>query len=90
MLTFLHACGKYKSNDEYKVCGGLRGIGIAITNALSAWLEVTVWSNNKTYYQRYERGNAVTTLQEKPLERNCTGTSITFKPDCENLRRISF
>jgi DNA gyrase subunit B len=83
ILTTLCACGRFKSDNEYKICGGLRGIGIAPINALSEWLEVTVWRNNKTYYQRYEKDNAVTTLQEQPNDKNGTGTSLSFKPDSD-------
>ncbi len=82
VYTVLHAGGKF-GGGGYKVSGGLHGVGASVVNALSSWLEVTVYKNGKVYFQRFEKGG-------KPVEPlkeigNCsldrTGTSVTFKPD---------
>lgn len=79
ILTTLHAGGKF-DGESYKVSGGLHGVGAAVVNALSEWFIVTVHRNNKLYTQRYERGDIITDLEEKPGE-NITGTQIDFKFD---------
>ncbi len=79
VMTILHAGGKFEK-QAYKVSGGLHGVGISVTNALSKWLEVKVKRNGKIYFQRYERGKAVTSLNEIGVI-NETGTEITFMPD---------
>ena len=81
VLTKLHAGGKF-NNETYKVSGGLHGVGVSCTNALSEWLEVEVHRDGKIYHQRYERGNPVTKLEVKG-ESTSNGTTIRFKPDAE-------
>jgi len=87
-LTMLHAGGKF-DHKAYKVSGGLHGVGISATNALSKWLEVEVKRNSKIYSQRYEKGKTVTALMEK-LGQAETGTKITFLPDNEIFNDINF
>ena len=87
-LTVLHAGGKF-GGEGYKVSGGLHGVGAAVVNALSEWLEVEIKRNQKVYYQKYERGKAVTNLQEKETSKK-TGTKITFKPDNLIFEEINF
>ncbi|ADI64662.1 DNA topoisomerase (ATP-hydrolyzing) subunit B [Trichormus azollae] len=82
VLTVLHAGGKF-GGGGYKVSGGLHGVGISVVNALSEFVEVTVWRDNKEHLQRYERSFPVTELQVKPYKEPRTGTSITFKPDTQ-------
>ncbi|NMG10562.1 DNA topoisomerase (ATP-hydrolyzing) subunit B [Brasilonema sp. UFV-L1] len=82
VLTVLHAGGKFGSGG-YKVSGGLHGVGVSVVNALSEWIEVTVWRDKKVHIQRYERGIPVTELIAKPYKENRTGTSVTFKPDAQ-------
>lgn len=83
VLTILHAGGKFGSGG-YKVSGGLHGVGISVVNALSEWVNVTVWRNNKVHTQRYERGVPVTELASSPSqEDNKTGTRVAFLPDTE-------
>ncbi|XWK86854.1 MAG: DNA topoisomerase (ATP-hydrolyzing) subunit B [Phormidium sp.] len=80
VLTVLHAGGKF-GGGGYKVSGGLHGVGVSVVNALSEYLEVTVWREKKVHKQRFERGVPVTELQAEPITENRTGTSVTFSPD---------
>lgn len=82
VLTILHAGGKFGSGG-YKVSGGLHGVGISVVNALSAWVDVTVWRDHKVHSQRYERGIPVTELVSSPSEEEKTGTRVNFLPDTE-------
>jgi DNA gyrase subunit B len=80
VMTVLHAGGKF-GGGGYKVSGGLHGVGVSVVNALSEWVEVTVWRENKVHNQRYERGKPVGELEAKPDKENRTGTSVCFLPD---------
>jgi DNA gyrase subunit B len=82
VMTVLHAGGKF-GGGGYKVSGGLHGVGISVVNALSEWVEVTVWRDQKEHLQRYERGNPVTELNAKPNKGTRTGTSVSFLPDTQ-------
>lgn len=88
VLTMLHAGGKF-DNSAYQVSGGLHGVGVAVVNALSEWLEVRVRRNNKEYRQKFEKGETVSPL-EVIGESEETGTSIYFKPDAEIFESIDF
>jgi len=82
VYTVLHAGGKF-GGGGYKVSGGLHGVGASVVNALSSWLEVTVYKNGGVYFQRYENGGhpveSLKQIGECAIER--TGTYVTFKPD---------
>ncbi len=84
VYTVLHAGGKF-GGGGYKVSGGLHGVGASVVNALSKWVEVTVYKNGKIYFIRFEDGGKT----KEPLKEigNCdinrTGTTVTFKPDPE-------
>ena len=80
VLTVLHAGGKF-GGGGYKVSGGLHGVGVSVVNALSEYLEVTVWREKRVHKQRFERGVPVTELQVESSNENRTGTSVTFSPD---------
>jgi DNA gyrase subunit B len=88
VLTKLHAGGKF-DNDSYKVSGGLHGVGVSVVNALSAFLEVEVYSDKKVYYQTYERGQKTSELKVigKTKKR---GTKIHFSPDPEIFNLVEF
>lgn len=79
VLTTLHAGGKF-DQKVYKSVGGLHGVGISVVNALSEWLEVEVHRDGKIWWQRYERGEAKTKLENRGSTKK-RGTIITFKPD---------
>ncbi len=79
VLTTLHAGGKFDGSN-YKVSGGLHGVGVSCVNALSEWMEVEVRRNNKIYRQRFEKGHPVTQL-EIIGDTHGTGTKVTFYPD---------
>ena len=78
-MTTLHAGGKF-DNKAYRVSGGLHGVGVSVTNALSEWCEVKVSRDGKVHHQKYERGKAVSKVTVIGKARS-TGTSVTFKPD---------
>nr|APP88230.1 DNA topoisomerase IV subunit B [Paulinella micropora] len=80
VLTILHAGGKF-GGGGYKVSGGLHGVGVSVVNALSEWVEVTVYRENQIFTQRFEYGIPIGSLISRPGEENRTGTSLTFKPD---------
>ena len=88
VMTKLHAGGKF-DKKVYKVSGGLHGVGISVTNALSKWLVVEVMRNNKIYRQRYEKGNPASEL-EAVGESEKKGTKITFLPDDEIFSTTEF
>lgn len=80
VLTILHAGGKF-GGGGYKVSGGLHGVGVSVVNALSEYVEVTVWREGKTHQQRFEQGNPIGELQVAPDADDRRGTQVRFKPD---------
>ena len=99
VFTELHTGGKF-NNSNYKTSGGLHGVGAAVVNALSEWLEVEVFQNGKHYKQRFENafdkelgrimpGTPVTKL-EVIGSTDKQGTKITFMPDKNIFSTIDF
>ena len=80
ILTILHAGGKF-GQGGYKASGGLHGVGAAVVNALSEWLEVTIFREGHTYFQRFEKGGKPIGSLEKRGATRKSGTIIHFKPD---------
>ena len=90
VFTILHAGGKF-GGGGYKVSGGLHGVGASVVNALSEWLEVSIYHEGKIYNQRYERGNAVYKLKVVgECEPDRTGTTVSFLPDKEIFEETVF
>ena len=81
VLTVLHAGGKFE-NDNYKVSGGLHGVGVSVVNALSEWLEVEVRKEGNVYYQKYHRGKPEEDVRRVgSCEASEHGTTVRFKAD---------
>jgi topoisomerase IV subunit B len=89
ILTVLHAGGKF-GQGGYKTSGGLHGVGASVVNALSEWLEVTIYRDQTIYYQRFENGGKPVTTLEKRGKTRKTGTMIRFKPDPSMFTTTAF
>ncbi len=88
VLTTLHAGGKF-DKKSYQVSGGLHGVGVSVVNALSEWLNLTVWREGKEWRQSYRKGKPVTDLCcGEPTGKN--GTIIEFMPDKEIFDEVEF
>ncbi|MBU1052428.1 MAG: DNA topoisomerase (ATP-hydrolyzing) subunit B [Proteobacteria bacterium] len=88
VMLKLHAGGKF-DNDSYKVSGGLHGVGVSVVNALSARLDLEIYTEGKIYHQAFEKGKKVTELTIIG-ETQKRGTKIHFKPDTEILNTDKF
>ena len=90
IFTVLHAGGKF-GGGGYKVSGGLHGVGASVVNALSTWLEVTVYRDGKEYFQRFENGGhpAGPLKEVGPAPENRTGSTIRFKADPEIFKETT-
>jgi DNA gyrase subunit B len=89
VLTRLHAGGKFNQNS-YKVSGGLHGVGAAVVNALSEWMEVRIWRNGKEHLIRFEYGDTVKSLEVLRESDHPSGTEVTFKPSSRTFTKVEF
>ncbi|MFQ6791815.1 MAG: DNA topoisomerase IV subunit B [Thomasclavelia sp.] len=81
ILTILHAGGKFSEEGGYKTSGGLHGVGASVVNALSKWLEVTIYRDGKIWFQRFEDGGSKIGKLKTIGKTSQTGTTIHFLPD---------
>ncbi|MCQ8240782.1 DNA topoisomerase (ATP-hydrolyzing) subunit B [Rhizosaccharibacter radicis] len=89
VLTKLHAGGKFNQNS-YKVSGGLHGVGAAVVNALSEWMEVRIWRNGQEHLIRFRHGEAEAPLSVVGPSDAPRGTEVRFKPSTGTFTRVEF
>jgi DNA gyrase subunit B len=89
VLTRLHAGGKFNQNS-YKVSGGLHGVGAAVVNALSEWMEVRIFRQGVEHFIRFEHGDAVAPLKAVGYSEQPQGTEVTFKPSSGTFTKVEF
>ena len=88
IMTVLHAGGKF-GGGAYKVSGGLHGVGASVVNALSQWLEVTVYQNGNVYNVRFENGGNTVSPLKIIGKTDKTGTMVRFKADPEIFKETT-
>ena len=89
VLTRLHAGGKFNQNS-YKVSGGLHGVGAAVVNALSEWMEVRIWRHGIEHLIRFRNGDAEAPLAVVGPGDRDSGTEVTFKPSPATFTHTEF
>lgn len=89
IFTVLHAGGKF-GQGGYKTSGGLHGVGASVVNALSEWMDVTIFRDGQTYFQRFEAGGKPVGSLEKLKATRKSGSRIHFKPDETIFSSITF
>jgi DNA gyrase subunit B len=90
VMTTLHAGGKFEG-DSYKVSGGLHGVGVSCTNALSEWCRVRVYRDGNIHEQEYQIGVPVYDMKvTKDTRKGRRGTEVTFRPDSSIFKRAEF
>jgi len=93
IMTQLHAGGKFENTSDdnaYKVSGGLHGVGVSVVNALSEWLDLTIWRDGEEHYMRFAFGDAVAPLKIVGPANGKKGTRVTFLPSPATFKIIEF
>jgi DNA gyrase subunit B len=93
IMTQLHAGGKFENTSDdnaYKVSGGLHGVGVSVVNALSEWLDLTIWRDGEENYMRFAHGDAVAPLKVVGPAPGKKGTRVTFLPSPTTFKILEF
>jgi DNA gyrase subunit B len=89
IMTQLHAGGKFDQNS-YKISGGLHGVGVSVVNALSSWLELRIWRNQKEHLIRFKDGDVEFPLRVEKEQVDKKGTEVTFMPSADIFKIMEF
>src|SRR3954464_6575123 len=93
IMTQLHAGGKFENTSDdnaYKVSGGLHGVGVSVVNALSEWLELTIWRDGEEHFMRFRHGDAEAPLKLVGPAGERKGTRVTFLPSPDTFKIVEF
>ena len=93
IMTQLHAGGKFENTSDdnaYKVSGGLHGVGVSVVNALSEWLELTIWRDGEEHWMRFRHGDAEAPLKLVGKAGSRKGTRVTFMPSADTFKILEF